>query len=71
MLGKSVITGIAHLQKKRKSNRGGGERSFDDIFRQNRGGMKQNRRNQKKFGGRGKADWAKALGQYPVVSPGM
>ena len=62
-------------RKKRKGNRGGGRlkgdfRPEDLIFGKNdrqRGSMKQFRGNKKKSR---KADWAKALGSYPVVSSG-
>ena len=57
-------------RKKRKGNNRRNNRDFgrDDIFgkndRQRGGGRKEKR------GNKSKADWAKALGSYPVVSSG-
>ena len=56
-------------RKKRKGNRGNRDFGRDGIFGKNdrqRGSRKDKRGNKKK----NKADWAKALGSYPVVSSG-
>lgn len=56
-------------RKRRKGNRGNRDFGRDLVFEKNdrqRGSRKDKRGNKKKS----KADWAKALGSYPVVSSG-